>query len=128
MGYGARTDRCTMPQPPRPALAAQALLAAGLPLMLSGCIVVARSADVYDPACKTTVKQVVLETEVVGAMVPCRNDGCLVVLASMGIISAASAVVAGSVAIVGNIAYWVERGGQCPTDARPASLPTPAPR
>ncbi|MEN9630790.1 MAG: hypothetical protein RJA10_4018 [Pseudomonadota bacterium] len=128
MGYGAGTDRRTMPQLPRPALAAQALLAAGLAASLSGCIVVARSADVYDPACKTTVKQVVLETEVVGAMVPCRNDGCLVVLASMGIISAASAVVAGSVAIVGNIAYWVERGGQCPADAPPPSRLAPAQR
>ena len=122
-----------MPQPPRPAPATLALrpavaglLAASLPVILSGCIVVARSADVYDPACKTTVKQVVLETEVVGAMVPCRNDGCLVVLASMGIISAASAVVAGSVAIVGNIAYWVERGGQCPANTAPPPLPSSA--
>jgi hypothetical protein len=124
-----------MPLSPRPAFAAPALRSAGAALLalsltavLSGCIVVARSADVYDPACKTTVKQVVLETEVVGAMVPCRNDGCLVVLASMGIISAASAVVAGSVAIVGNIAYWVERGGQCPANAPPPSTPLPAPR
>ena len=124
-----------MPLLPRPALAVQAprsgvaaLLAATLPLVLSGCIVVARSADVYDPACKTTVKQVVLETEVVGAMMPCRNDGCLVVLASMGIISAASAVVAGSVAIVGNIAYWVERGGQCPANAPPPPTALPSPR
>ena len=117
-----------MPLPPRPAPVAQALLAACLPLLLSGCIVVARSADVYDPVCKTTVKQVVLETEVVGAMAPCRNDGCLVVLASMGIISAASAVVAGSVAIVGNIAYWVERGGQCPADAPPPPTALPSPR
>lgn len=124
-----------MPLPPRPAVAApalrgawSALLATGLGVILSGCIVVARSADVYDPACKTTVKQVVLETEVVGAVAPCRNDGCLVLLASMGIISAASAVVAGSVAIVGNIAYWVERGGQCPADAPAPSSPLPAPR
>lgn len=91
---------------------------------LSGCIVVARSADVYDPKCRTYVKQVVLETEVIGAIGSCRNDSCAVLLASMGIISAASAVVAGSVAIVGNIAYWAERGGQCPADAPP---PGPAP-
>lgn len=105
---------------------ARALLLA-LAGSLGGCIVVARSADVYDPACRTTVKQVVLETEVVGVLAPCRNDGCAVMLASMGIISAASAVVAGSVAIVGNIAYWVERGGQCPAETRPAPLPRATP-
>ena len=110
-----------MTLPPRPARPARPLLAlaltSGLCALLGGCIVVARSADVYDPTCRTAVKQVVLETEVVGAIGGCRNDGCLVMLASMGIVSAASAVVAGSVAIVGNIAYWVERGGQCPSDA-----------
>lgn len=120
-----------MSAPPRPARLARPLLARALVLamagLLGGCIVVARSADVYDPACRTTVKQVVLETEVVGVLAPCRNDGCLVMLASMGIISAATAVVAGSVAIVGNIAYWVERGGQCPEAAPPpAARPTPA--
>jgi hypothetical protein len=101
-------------------------MALALGAALGGCIVVARSADVYDPQCRTTVKQVVLETEVVGAIGGCRNDGCAVMLATMGIISAASAVVAGSVAIVGNIAYWVERGGQCPADAQPAAV-KPAP-
>jgi hypothetical protein len=122
-----------MTLPPHPARPAQRALAWGLALAsvaaLSGCIVMARSADVYDPACGTTVKQVVLETEVVGHIGGCYNEGCVVMLASMGIISAASAVVAGSVAIVGNIAYWVERGGQCPADAkRPAQATTREPR
>lgn len=84
-------------------------------LTLAGCIVVPRSAEVYDPKCRTYVKQIVLETEALGAIGGCRNDGCTALLAAMGIVSAASAVVSGSVAVVGNIAYWVERRGQCPT-------------
>jgi hypothetical protein len=69
---------------------------------------------------------VVLEAEVIGAIGHCHNESCGVMLASMGIISAASAVVAGSVAIIGNIAYWAERKGQCPADAPPALPRKPA--
>jgi hypothetical protein len=69
---------------------------------------------------------VVLETEVIGAIGHCHNESCAVMLASMGIISAASAVMAGSVAIIGNIVYWAERkGGQCPADAPPGAGPRP---
>ncbi len=91
-------------------------------LLLSGCIVVPRTADVYDPKCRTYVKQVVLETEVIGSIGHCHNDGCVVMLASMGIITAASVVVSGSMAIIGNIVYWAERQGQCSADA-PGSPP-----
>ena len=116
----------TRPALVRRAAAALAVLAA---LSLGGCIVVARTADVYDPTCRTYIKQVVLEAEVIGAIGHCHNESCGVMLASMGIISAASALVAGSVAIVGNIVYWAERKGRCPADAPPAAPATPtAPR
>ena len=92
-------------------------------LLLAGCIVVPRSTQVYDPQCRAYVKQVVLEAEVIGAIGHCSNDGCAVMLASMGIVSAASAVVSGSVAVIGNIVYWAERQGRCPT----AEAPPPAP-
>ncbi len=88
-------------------------------LGLAGCIVFPREAQVYDPACKTYVKQVVLEAEAIGALGHCVNEGCAVLLAAMGIVTAASAVVSGSVAVAGNIAYWLERRGQCPALAAP---------
>lgn len=97
-------------------------------LALAGCIVVPRTADVYDPQCRTYVRQVVLETEVVGHIGGCYNDGCALMLASMGIISAASAVISGSVAIIGNIAYWAERHGRCPADAPPTVVLPRAPQ
>jgi len=92
---------------------------------LAGCIVVPRTADVFDPQCRTYVKQVVLETEVIGTIGGCYNDGCALILASLGIISAASAVISGSVAIVGNIVYWAERRGRCPADSPPAVVVPP---
>lgn len=103
-----------------PCRAAWPALAAAL--LLAGCIVVPRTAEVYDPECRTLVRQVVLDTAVIGTIGHCHNEGCAVMLASMGVVAAASAVVSGSVAIIGNIVHWVERGGQCPaTGTAPTS-------
>jgi hypothetical protein len=105
-------------------------LLAGSALLLAGCIVVPRTAQVYDPQCRSHVKQVVLEAEVIGAIGHCHNDGCAAMLAAMGIVSAASAVVSGSVAVIGNIVYWAERQGRCPPAdpaAAPAAPPPPPP-
>lgn len=104
-------------------LTARPLAAAPLALALAGCIVVPRTAEVYDPQCRTYVKQVVLETTVIASIGGCHNDGCAVMLATLGVVSAASAVVSGSVAVIGNIVYWAERKGQCPADAPLADRP-----
>ena len=116
----------------RPPAAPAAPLRRGLPalaaaLLLGGCIVVPRATEVYDPQCRTMVRQVVLETAVIGTIGHCQNDGCAVMLASLGIVSAASAVVSGSVAIIGNIVYWAERRGQCPPLATGAPAPVAVP-
>jgi hypothetical protein len=104
----------------------QALAVGLLALSLAGCIVVPRTAEVYDPVCRTYVKQVVLETTVLASIGGCHNEGCAVMLASLGIVSAASAVVSGSVAVIGNIVYWAERKGQCPVDTTAPYMPLPA--
>jgi len=113
-------DRLHDSRPTGPSRSALALLVPAA--LVAACIVVPRTAEVYDPACRAFSKQVVLDVAVLGQIGHCHNDGCLALLVSAGIITAASAVVAGSVAVVGNIAYWLERGGQCP-DPLPPSRP-----
>lgn len=102
------------------------LPALGAALLLGGCIVVPRATEVYDPRCRTMVRQVVLETAVIGSIAHCHNEGCAAMLASLGIVTAASAVVSGSVALIGNIVYWAERRGQCTPQAIDATAPAPA--
>lgn len=111
--------------PQRAVRAARPAAALVLALAGSACIVLPRTAQVYDAACRTYVKQVILETTEVGPIGGCVNEGCAVLLASMGIVSAASAVVSGSVAVVGNIVYWLERKGQCPAPVAPGQAPPP---
>jgi hypothetical protein len=82
-------------------------------LLTAGCIVVPQTQAVYDPDCKVMTHQVTLETAVVGGFTRCAGDGCAAMLATMGFVTAASVLVSGSIAVVGNAVYWIERQGQC---------------
>lgn len=95
---------------------------------LSACIVVPQARDVYDPDCKTTTRQVTLETAYIGGFHRCAGDGCVAMLAAAGFVTAASVVVSGSIAVVGNAVYWLERQGRCPRPRENASpMPSAAP-
>jgi hypothetical protein len=92
----------------RPTLLALALVPA-----MQGCIVVPQTREFYDADCRTMSKEIVLETAVVGRFQGCAGDACAAMLLAAGAITAASAVVSGSIAMVGNVAYWIERQGRC---------------
>lgn len=81
--------------------------------LLSGCVVVPQTREVYDEKCRMLTKEVVLETAVLGQFRGCNDKECALMLASMGVVTAATAVVSGSVAVVGNVVYWFERQGRC---------------
>jgi hypothetical protein len=55
----------------------------------------------------------VLEEKRISELQKCSDSGCVAVLAGAGVVSAASAVISGSIAVVGNVAYWVERERNC---------------
>ncbi len=74
---------------------------------------VPRTQEVYDEGCRIHVKQITLEAAQIGRLGGCANDGCITLLVAMGAVAVASAVVSGSIAVVGNIVYWAERQGRC---------------
>jgi hypothetical protein len=95
---------------------------AGLALALcAACVVVPQTRETYDADCRTMRKHMTLETAVVGGFQRCSGDGCVALLVAAGAVTAASAVVSGSIALVGNVAYWFERQGQCQPPAEPLS-------
>lgn len=98
-----------------------------LALAGAGCIVVPQTREVYDADCRVLTRQVTLEVAVVGGLHSCAGDACLAMLVSAGVVTAASAVVSGSIALVGNVAYWFERQGRCVGPARPAGVPAAGP-
>lgn len=95
-----------------------------LPLLaLQACVVVPQTREVYDADCKVMKRQMTLETATLGSFQSCGGDSCKALLVATGAVTAASAVVSGSVALVGNMLYWLENQGQC---ARGAAGPLPA--
>jgi len=52
------------------------------------------------------------ETQLFGSA-HCENDACVALLVAVGAISAATAIVSGSIVMVGNIIYWYEKKGLC---------------
>lgn len=98
----------------------KALSTLPLALLLAACVVVPRTESVYDAQCQLQRRQMVLDVHQVAAFGGCANEGCVALLVAAGVVTAASAVVSGSIAVVGNMAYWLERRGQCNPPASPA--------
>jgi hypothetical protein len=80
---------------------------------LAGCIVVPQTREVYDPECRLLTRQMTLQAAYVGGFQSCAGEGCLALLSAAGAVTAVSAVVSGSNALVGTVVYWFERQGQC---------------
>lgn len=94
-------------------------------LALAACIVVPQTHTVYDTACQTHTRQVTLEAAYVGGFHSCAGDACLAMMATAGLVSVASVVVSGSIAVVGNVVYWLELQGRCTKPVTTARV-TPA--
>ena len=81
--------------------------------LLSGCIYVPRTTEVYDSACHVGARQMTLELAQIGGFTNCQGKGCAELLVAAGAVAAASAVVSGSIVVTGNIVYWFEKEGRC---------------
>lgn len=81
--------------------------------MMQGCVFVPVTTEIYDPGCRIVSKQMTLQSVQVGALGGCRGNECAAVLVLFGATAAASAVVSGSIVVVGNVVYWFEKQGSC---------------
>ena len=88
-------------------------LAAWAVLLLPACVMVPRTVQGYDAQCRTESRHMVLDPVQVGSIGSCSNQGCVVIVALAGVTAAASAVVSGSIVVVGNVVYWLEKQERC---------------
>lgn len=108
-----RTETCPGALPERARLRRMALALSSV-LWLQACIVVPRTVTTQEPDCAVLSRRVELEAVAIENLGHCRNNAeCSGLLVVAGVTAVASAVVSGSIAIVGNIVYWTERKGQC---------------
>lgn len=82
-------------------------------LGLAGCVFLPQTTIGYDPACGVVQRHMTLQPYQVGVFVGCQNEGCIELLVAAGVISAASFVVSGSIAVVGDVVYWLEAKHRC---------------
>ena len=94
-----------------------------LTLAQAACVVVPVTRDVYDADCRLMRREVTLEAAVVGQFHSCSGQECSALLATLGVVSAATLVVSGSLAVVGNVVYWLEHEANC--RGRRGSQPPP---
>jgi hypothetical protein len=89
-------------------------------VLACGCVIVPRTREGYDPDCQFVTHSMELEAVQVSEFRACgpqghygANDLCVAAwVASFGV-TAASAVVSGSIVVIGNVAYWAERRLNC---------------
>ena len=85
-----------------------------LSLLASGCVFYPQTAESYDPVCEVRARHMQLKSEVMhgtcGASTQSAAVGCLALAAG---ITAGSAIVSGSIVVVGNTVYWLEKRGKC---------------
>lgn len=82
-------------------------------LLLSSCIYVPRTTQVFDPDCRVMAKHMVLEGGQVAAIQQCANEGCVALIVAAAAVTAASVIVSGTIVVVSNVAYWFERNQRC---------------
>jgi len=97
-------------------LKSKLLLLISLPLLVSGCVYYPHKIEHYDEQCKITFNTVELESKEMKDACARTNSSDptgAACLAGILTLTAASAIVSGSLVLVGNTAYWLEKKGRC---------------
>ena len=94
------------------------IAALGAALLASACVVLPVKVESYDTACRSVTHHMELRTVQLAARSEafylCQAQDCLNALVAVGV-TAASAVVSGSIVVIGNAVYWAEQRADCQT-------------
>jgi hypothetical protein len=83
-----------------------------VPLLVS-CIVVPRTVEMYDPECQVVARHMDLEAVQIGYIAGCSNEGCAALIVAAAATVTATAIISGSIVVIGNTVYWFEKQGRC---------------
>ena len=100
-----------------------ALLALTASLLVAACVSTSREIEYYDADCEIHSKKLVLDTQPLGNLSCIQFRDCL---ATTLVIGAGSTIISGSIVVVGNTVYWLQRVGKCA--ARPVNRIQSPPR
>ena len=81
--------------------------------LLAGCAASVKVVNVYDPKCQISTRKFTASVEQIRALDACSNDKCVAQVLEVAVSSIAAPFVAGSVTVVGNVVYWLEKAATC---------------
>lgn len=84
-----------------------------IPVLLQSCVYVPITTTRYDADCQILARHMTMEPVQVAQLSSCSNAQCTDFMVVAGFTAAASAVISGSIVIVGNVVYWLEKQGRC---------------
>jgi hypothetical protein len=87
-----------------------ASLALTASVLVAGCVSTAREVEYYDADCEIQSRKMVLDVQRLGNLNCTQSRECL---ATTLVIGAGSTIISGSIVLVGNTVYWLERVGKC---------------
>src|ERR1019366_8379853 len=76
--------------------------------LLPACVMVPVTVDDDDAGCGIVTHHMELQTVQIGAIASCNNQTCAALVIAAAGVTAASAIISGSIVIIGNAAYWAE--------------------
>ncbi|NVO05304.1 MAG: hypothetical protein HXX19_04865 [Rhodoferax sp.] len=83
-------------------------------MLLQACVFTPRTVSFDDPNCQGVKREMVLDARVLEAYKSCSHEACRGDDVLLGVIgSTATFIVSGSMYVVGNVAYWIERQMNC---------------
>jgi hypothetical protein len=82
-------------------------------ILISGCIYTPKLVTVYDEECDIEIKHMELEENQLEALTSCTNEDCFAAILGVGVFSAGSEIISGSIVVTANIVYWLEKQSRC---------------
>lgn len=102
-----------MPAPTRASSQFKRVLPSLCATLLSSCVVVPRTIEVYDPECRVVARHMDLQAVQIGYISHCANEGCAALIVAAAATATATAIISGSIVVIGNTVYWFEKQGRC---------------
>jgi len=85
----------------------------GTALPISGCIYYPKRVEVYDSDCNIKTRKLALGVIASNSVPNCSGGNAGACLAAIAAVGPVTAVVSGSIVVIGNTLYWMEKEGRC---------------
>jgi hypothetical protein len=94
----------------------------GVALLISGCIYYPKRVEVYDSDCNIKTRKLTLGVIASNSVPNCSGGNAGPCLAAIAAVGPVTAVVSGSIVVIGNTLYYLEKEGPCtPSKSHDAS-------